>query len=310
MRYRYQINRSKTVEIKFVVVWANGTYIPIPVFIYDKTLACAFDYYNEAESGKIPFIPIAAKCSSMPEYRQLDFGPIAEGLNHTRTLTVANLNLMPIFIDKIRIEPPVCGDVKIDTSIELVADKAYDIMTRERKRDYSNENKTYYKLYDPEEIMKPQKGHSIVEASDFMIAPNTMVTFEVNVFSPIILYHHNCRKYEANIYFRSSQSPDFEIPISFLVIEAPTDFYSNLAEFPPIHLMEHRQVRELKIRSSIEYPMHILNAKSEDPSRVKIDIINRVLQPDEEVRVLKLSAMAFNNYNTYLRILQSQLFGK
>jgi hypothetical protein len=39
IRYEYQLNRSKTVEVKFIIVWTNGTYIPIPVFIYDKSMA-------------------------------------------------------------------------------------------------------------------------------------------------------------------------------------------------------------------------------------------------------------------------------
>ena len=92
--------------MKFIIVWTNGTYIPIPVFIYDKSMACAFEYYNETDEMKNPFILMASQCSHLPDFKHLDFGPIGHEINHTRTLTVANLNPMPIFIDKIRMETP------------------------------------------------------------------------------------------------------------------------------------------------------------------------------------------------------------
>lgn len=38
LRYEYLPNKSKSIEIKYVTVWTNGTYIPVPIFIYDKTL--------------------------------------------------------------------------------------------------------------------------------------------------------------------------------------------------------------------------------------------------------------------------------
>ena len=38
LRYEYIPNKSKSIEIKHVTIWTNGTYIPIPIFIYDKTM--------------------------------------------------------------------------------------------------------------------------------------------------------------------------------------------------------------------------------------------------------------------------------
>lgn len=55
IRYEYHLNKSRTVEVKFITVWTNGTYIPIPVFIYDKSLGCAFEYYSEISEGENPF---------------------------------------------------------------------------------------------------------------------------------------------------------------------------------------------------------------------------------------------------------------
>lgn len=310
MRYKYQINRSKTVETKFVVVWMNGTYIPIPVFIYDKSLACSFEYYNEAENAKVPFILMATKCNNMPDFRQMDFGPIAKDMNHSRTLTLGNLNLMPIFIDEILIDPPMCDGEKVNTTIQLVPDKAYDIMTRDRKRDYSNENKCFSKIYDPDEVKRPIKGHSIVESSDFMIAPNSMVTFNVEVLSPTILEDTHCSRYEAKVIFKSSQSPNFEIPISYLVIDTPTDFYSMIIELPSFYVSEKEQVHELSIKSNLDYPMYIIDVESEDSSKISIDILKRVLHPNEEEKIIRISTLPFNNFNTYLRSLQKHLLDK
>ena len=53
VRYKYHLNKSKTIEVKFIMIWGIGTYIPIPIFIYDKTLLCVFDYYTELDGNHL-----------------------------------------------------------------------------------------------------------------------------------------------------------------------------------------------------------------------------------------------------------------
>lgn len=38
IRYSFTYGKSKTIEIKFITAWFANSYIPIPVYIYDKTL--------------------------------------------------------------------------------------------------------------------------------------------------------------------------------------------------------------------------------------------------------------------------------
>lgn len=38
IKYEYTPNKSRPIEVKFITVWTNGTYIPVPIFIYDKSL--------------------------------------------------------------------------------------------------------------------------------------------------------------------------------------------------------------------------------------------------------------------------------
>jgi len=60
IRYEYQPYKSKTIEIKYITVWTDQTYIPIPIFIYDKTLACSFESYTGVENNEYPFSSSAA----------------------------------------------------------------------------------------------------------------------------------------------------------------------------------------------------------------------------------------------------------
>ena len=64
IRYEHHLNKSKHIEAKFIIVWTEGTYVPIPVFIYDKSLGCAFEYYSESAEGNHPFVMSASKCNT------------------------------------------------------------------------------------------------------------------------------------------------------------------------------------------------------------------------------------------------------
>ena len=245
----------------------------------------------------------------MPDFKQLDFGPIGHKLNHTRPLTIANLNPMVMFIDKIRMEHPTCDGDETQVKIRLIPLNSYDIMTNQRKRDYTNENKIFSRDYDPDEIDNfDYNGPSIVEVSDLTLPPNTLINFLVEIIEPNLLVN-NCTFHEGRIYFKGYHIPDFEFPISFIVVNAPLSFENVVIDFPPA-FPDTKQSQDINLQNNLNYSLYIENEKSLNPSKISIEILQNVLTPNEKANIIKISTVPFNNFNTYLRLLSQNLFHK
>ena len=193
IRYEYKPKRSKYIEIKYITVWTNTSYIPVPVFIYDKSLACSFETYKENNEERYPFDLITSTCHTLPAYNELDFGPVAQRYDHTRKLTLVNLNPLPLFIQKIRATQVSCENEVVSFKdaqsnkhnfIELIPKTTIDIFSGKRKRDYKDEDKLFDQIYDP----KQDKDIKVMisESSDFIIPANSIVNFEVKLRSPKI----------------------------------------------------------------------------------------------------------------------------
>ena len=181
-------------------------------------------------------------------------------------------------------------------------------MSKQRKRDYYNENKVFDTAYDPIEINKfEQRGHSIMDSSDFMLPQNTLVNFQVEIIEPVVLGKNNCSIHEANLYFTSFHAPNFEIPISYIVVAAPLNFDNLFVDFPA-SLPDFAQYRELNIKSNLDHPIYIKKVKSYDPSKVSIEILQNTLPPGEETKVIKISTVPFNNFNSHLKSFGLNLF--
>ena len=107
LRYEHHLNKSKTIETKYITVWTNNTYIPIPIYIYDKTLGCSFDMFTSNDNDEYPFTTSTSPCHSLPHYKQFDFGQITAKYSHERELKIINLNPLAIFVEKIRVSAPL-----------------------------------------------------------------------------------------------------------------------------------------------------------------------------------------------------------
>ena len=40
--YKYTFKKSNSMDVKFITLWTNDTFMPIPIYIYDKSLYCDF----------------------------------------------------------------------------------------------------------------------------------------------------------------------------------------------------------------------------------------------------------------------------
>lgn len=331
IRYEYQLNRSKTIEVKFIIVWTNGTYIPIPVFIYDKSLACAFDYYNDLETEKNPFMLGASQCNNLPDFRQFDFGPILEGYTHNRTLTIANLNPMAIFIDKIRIENPIWDGSDSGIKIRLIPETVIDLISNKPKRHFEKEDKIFDKPYDPDESDNiNNNGVSIIDMSDFMMTPNSLVTFTVQIITPKIR-STECQIFESMIYFSSYHAPDFEIPVAFQLIKGDIKFLSDTLEFESsIPGVQQKEVLKAiftvenfdaknqptwdnnpscanKMSSSSKV-VFVKSIRSSNPNVIKVENLTETLEEGEKTRVAELTTVPFNHFSAYVTAAENAMY--
>jgi hypothetical protein len=109
--------------------------------------------------------------------------------------------------------------------------KAIDLISNKQKRNFEKEDKIFDKSYDPDESDKiNNNGVSIIDMSDFMMTPNSLVTFTVQIINPKIK-NTECQIFESMIYFSSYHAPDFEIPVAFQVIKGEIKFASDVIEF-------------------------------------------------------------------------------
>lgn len=309
IRYEFHLNKSKSIDIKYVVAWTNGTYIPIPVFIYDKTLTCSFEQYLEREDSVDPFVINTSLCNSIPIDQKLDFGPVAQGHTHRRMLTLINMNPLPIFIDKIRVSISMCEGVESTNLVQLVPAKTIDIPTGLVKRHFDNEDKVFNKTYDEKEFEDAKhNGRSITDTSDFMLPPTSIVEFNVEVVDPKFMPETKCGDFESDIYFTSFQAPNFQVPISYQVLKADiTLFNSDTVHFQP-SIPGIRQSRRVRVNSNLEKPVYIKSVSSSNPQRVNVKILSHVLEPRTSNGAIEISTVAFDQLSPYLKMSKTDLF--
>jgi len=129
---------------------------------------------------------VTSTCKFSSQNKGLNFGPVAKKFAQKRQLTLVNFNQMPIFVNKIRVSQPVCNGVaSTATTLKLVPLKAIDIPSCRVKRNYENENKTFTQNYSPEDDSEDQDGTRQAEGHEFMISPNSIVHFHVEIDNPL-----------------------------------------------------------------------------------------------------------------------------
>ena len=291
-----------------------GSYIPIPVFIYDKSLLCVFEYYSENESQRKPslsnhFMMSATAWNSLPDYRGLDFGPVAEGYSHIRYFSLINKNPLTIFTEKIRIGETKCDGELITSKVALIPMKAVDIMSGNTKRNFSNENLQYNKIYDPEEINDNEGNVLFVsESNDLMIPPNSIVIFKVFVQSFILEPDSSCNKFVSSLHFTNFQATDFEIPISFEVIKGDiTLFPTDMVRFPPA-IPGIVQTKEIIARSNLKKRAFIKSVTSSNPNKVVARIISDTLEPKINKEIIEISTVPFDQSDTFFKMKNNAIF--
>jgi hypothetical protein len=200
VRYEHHLNRSKTIATKFVTLWTNNTFIPYPIFIYDKTLLCSFHSYSNREHELDPFTKYDSVCHKIPLYKQLDFGPISSGANQSRELEVINQNPLSIFVHKIRVSYPTCdgdtihydnqSDPKSQNILRIRPVSLTDIFSKKVKRVFSgSDSKVFEEIFEEVDENEPSDLNEfrVTETSDFIIPPNTLVKFAVDIIEPTII---------------------------------------------------------------------------------------------------------------------------
>ena len=40
--FMYSQKKSKIMDVKFITLWTNDTFLPLPIYIYDKSVQCSF----------------------------------------------------------------------------------------------------------------------------------------------------------------------------------------------------------------------------------------------------------------------------
>lgn len=239
----------------------------------------------------------------------MDFGPIAEGHLHERYLTMVNRNPLTIFVDKIRFSSPECGQDTLSTKLKLIPLKLIDIMSNKVKRDYSDEGKVFNQIYELEEAKDtPQMSQSISESTDFMIPPNSIVVFTVQVDKPILPDDSYCSKFEATLYFSNFQSPDFEIPIAFEVLKGDVTLYPNdLVKFPPA-IPGILQKREIYAISSLRKKIYIKRVSTSNPAILTTRILEHQLDSRTNTSIIEITTVGVIQTNSFLKMKNSAIF--
>jgi hypothetical protein len=239
----------------------------------------------------------------------MDFGPIAEGHLHERYLTMVNRNPLTIFVEKIRFSSPECGQDTLNSSLKLVPLKLIDIMSNKLKRDYSNEDKVFDQIYELEESKDTLKiSQSISESTDFMIPPNSIVVFKVQVDKPILPDDAYCSRFEATLYFLNFQSPDFEIPIVFEILKGNVTLYpSDLIKFPPA-IPGILQRKEIYAMSSLRKKIFIKSVHTSNPEILTTRILEHQLDSRTNTSIIEVTTVGVIQTNSFLKMKNSAIF--
>lgn len=303
LRFEYIPNKSKSIEIKYVTVWTNGTYIPVPIFIYDKTLTWSFESYINPEQLSSPFSAVTAACDSFEGTPGLNFGPIIEGKTHSRQIIMLNVNPVALFVSKLRVTRPAWGvDISEETSIKLVPVKNVDIFTWKIKRNFENEVKSFDKIYIPNQDDVDLEQRSIIEPSEFMIPPNSIVYYNIEIENPMYLNSSNWKDFISYIHFIGLQFNNFSIPVSYQVHQGNiTILPSDGIQFPPSTPgLIHR--KDVRIKSTFDSPVFIRSVATSDQNRIFAKIISNIVEPNSEKAVVEVATVMFDKINPFLKL--------
>ena len=304
LRYEYIPNKSKSIEVKYVTAWTNGTYIPIPIFIYDKTLTWSFESYSGSDCQGSPFSLVTTLCNSIEDKAGLNFGPIIPGMTHSRQLIMLNVNPVALFVSKLRVSRPSCEEnVSEETTIRLVPLKTVDIFTWKLKRNFESEMKMFDKIYLPDKDNIESEYKSLSEPSEFMIPPNSIVYYSVEIINPTNPIIKNWRDFTSLIHFIGLQFNNFSIPVSYQVHQGEiTMIPSEGIHFPPSTPgVIHR--KEIKAKSTLDTSVFIRSVSTSDPNRIFAKVVSNIIEPNTEIKtIVEVSTVAFDKINSFLKL--------
>lgn len=303
LRYEYIPNKSKSIEIKHVTIWTNGTYIPIPIFIYDKTMTWSFESYTNPEHLSSPFSVITTLCNSFDDKVKLNFGPIIQGTTHSRQMIMLNFNPVALFVSKLRVTRPTWDDeISNETSLKLVPLKTIDIFSCKLKRNFESEMKTFDKIYTPSQDDIESEQKSMSEPSEFMIPPNSIVYYNVEIDNPQFPKKTNWNDFMTYIHFIGLQFNNFSVPISYQLHQGNvTILPSDGIQFPPSTPgIIHR--REIKIKSTFDTPIFIKSVTTSDPNRIFAKITSNFIEPNSEKAIVEVATVMFDKINPFLKL--------
>ena len=187
--------------------------------------------------------------------------------------------------------------------------KTIDIMSDKLKRNYENENKVFDTVYDPSESeINTQAARSVGDRSDFMIPANTIVIFSIQVENPEIMSDNKCDQFDASINFYSFQTPKFEIPVSYQVVEGKiTLLPSDMVRFTPA-ILGTTETKKLLAKSTLKKPVHIMSVTSSNPNTVEAKIIKNKLYFKKKEEIIEISTVPHDQINSFLSLRNNAIF--
>lgn len=160
--------------------------------------------------------------------------------------------------------------------------------------------KSFDKIYIPSQDDIESEQRSMAEPSEFMIPPNSIVYYNVEIDNPV--YSKTCNDFTSYIHLIGVQFNNFSIPVSYQLHQGDmTILPSEGIKFPPSTPgLIHR--REIKVKSTFDNPIFVKSVSTSDPNRIFAKIVSSVVEPHSEKAIVEVATVVFDKINPFLKL--------